>query len=118
MHLITREAFALYLRKLAPGGRLLFHIGRQTVDLRPVLAALAGDAGVPARLLLGSDPRRATSIFTVFLPWLWRWRVMVATSTVLPRQIAGQELGAVDAGALWTDQRSDILRVMRLKFGL
>ena len=47
MHLLTREALALYLRKLAPGGRLLFHISSRTLDLRPVIGALAADAGSP-----------------------------------------------------------------------
>ncbi len=45
MHLLTREALALYLRKLAPGGTLLFHISSRTLDLRAVIGALAADAG-------------------------------------------------------------------------
>jgi spermidine synthase len=44
MHLLTREALALYLRKLAPGGRLLFHISSRTLDLRPGWPALAAHA--------------------------------------------------------------------------
>jgi hypothetical protein len=40
-HLLTREAFALYLQKLEPGGVLLCHISNRIFDLRPVLARLA-----------------------------------------------------------------------------
>ena len=44
MHLVTREALALYLRKLAPGGVLAFHISNLYLQLSPTLATLAGDA--------------------------------------------------------------------------
>ncbi len=48
VHMITREALALYLRKLAPDGIIIFHISNQYLDLAPVLATLAADAGVHA----------------------------------------------------------------------
>jgi hypothetical protein len=46
LHLVTREAIALYLRKLAPNGAMAFHITNRHLDLEPVLATLAQDAGV------------------------------------------------------------------------
>lgn len=46
MHLLTREALALYLTKLAEGGMLAFQITNRHVDMRPVLANLARDAGL------------------------------------------------------------------------
>ena len=48
IHLITREALALYLRKLAPGGVLFFHITNRHLDLAPVLGDLAQNAGLAA----------------------------------------------------------------------
>jgi hypothetical protein len=48
LHLITREAVALYLSKLTPDGVLAFHISARHLHLRPVLANLARDAGVSA----------------------------------------------------------------------
>ena len=46
LHLITREALALYLRKLTTSGVLVFHISTRHLNLEPVLANLAGDAGL------------------------------------------------------------------------
>jgi len=46
-HLLTREALRLYLSKLAEDGLLAFHLSSRYLDLRPVLAALAADAGLP-----------------------------------------------------------------------
>ena len=46
VHLITREALALYQRKLAPGGVLAFHISNLYLDLKPALGNLSADAGL------------------------------------------------------------------------
>jgi hypothetical protein len=42
-HLLTREAFALYLAKLEPDGVLVCHISNRFFDLRPVLTRLAAE---------------------------------------------------------------------------
>jgi hypothetical protein len=47
VHLLTREALALYRRLLEPGGVLLVHISNQHLSLAPVVASLAADAGLP-----------------------------------------------------------------------
>ncbi len=46
VHLLTREALALYLGKLAQGGVLAMHISNRYLDLEPVVADLAKDAGL------------------------------------------------------------------------
>jgi len=46
VHLLTRQALQLYLTKLAPGGILVFHITNIHLNLQPVLATLAADAGL------------------------------------------------------------------------
>lgn len=48
LHLITRQALALYLDKLAAGGVLVFNISNRHMDFEPVLANLARDAGLTA----------------------------------------------------------------------
>ena len=42
MHLLTREAFEIYQRRLAPGGVLLVHVSNRYLELEPVVAAAAG----------------------------------------------------------------------------
>jgi hypothetical protein len=41
LHLMTREAFELYSRKLAPDGLLCFNISSRYLDFRPILGNLA-----------------------------------------------------------------------------
>jgi hypothetical protein len=48
-HLLTREALALYRSRLSDGGVLALHISNRYLDLEPVVAALAADAGMACR---------------------------------------------------------------------
>jgi predicted methyltransferase len=48
VHLLTREAFALYERVLDEHGVLFVHISNKHLDLKPVVASLAKDAGLVA----------------------------------------------------------------------
>ncbi|NNM77957.1 fused MFS/spermidine synthase [Sphingomonas sp. ID1715] len=45
MHLLTREAFAIYGRVLAPRGMLLVHISNRFLELEPVIARAAREGG-------------------------------------------------------------------------
>ena len=107
VHMLTREALALYFARLKPDGIVLFHVSNRYLDLTPVVARLAADAGAPVRHLLvppiGAARRRiGAEVVAVAAP--------------------GGELDALAADGwdvptpgpvLWTDQRSDILGVIR-----
>lgn len=112
VHLATREAIALYLRKLAPGGVLAFHISNWHLDLEPVFANLARDAGLtclvrddtaitPAQQALGKSPS------------VW---VAMARSPAelgfLARGTDWQRARGTGAAA-WTDDFSSVLGVFR-----
>jgi SAM-dependent methyltransferase len=55
VHLLTKEAFALYLRQLKPEGILAIHTSNTYLDLAPVVQLLAQDAGYPVRLVSTDD---------------------------------------------------------------
>jgi SAM-dependent methyltransferase len=48
VHLLTREALALYRRHLRPDGIIVFHVSNQYIDLEPVVAGIAASAGLRA----------------------------------------------------------------------
>ena len=48
IHLLTKEAMALYLSRLAHGGAVVFHISNMHLSLSHVLARIAEDAGLQA----------------------------------------------------------------------
>ena len=117
VHLLTREAFAVYLSHLAPGGVLVIHGSNRHLDLVPVVAAAANAAGLLALL---KEERKGDLVTAEFK----------ATSSVmaLARDPADlRDLAATDgwrhlaqsAGvAAWTDDYSNVLGAMiRRKLG-
>jgi SAM-dependent methyltransferase len=55
MHLLTRESMAIYLKHLAPGGVIVFQATNRFVDIAPVVARLADEAGFGA-VMVSDDP--------------------------------------------------------------
>ena len=49
-HLMTREALALYLSKLAPGGVVAFHVSNRSLQLERVAGGIAREAGLASRI--------------------------------------------------------------------
>jgi hypothetical protein len=115
VHLLTREALALYRRKLSPDGVILFHISNRYLDLAPVLAALAEDAGAPARRLLYMPPdpnairHLATEVVALGQPG--------HSLDFLDAADGWETLPAPPASALWTDTRSDIISRIKWRNG-
>lgn len=58
VHLLTREAFAVYVRHLTPGGILAVHTSNSYLNLSPVVQLLAADAGYQVRMISNDDNHR------------------------------------------------------------
>jgi SAM-dependent methyltransferase len=58
VHLLTREAFAVYLRHLKPDGILAVHTSNTYLNLPPVVKLLAADAGCDAQMIINEDEHR------------------------------------------------------------
>ncbi len=108
-HLLTREALALYARKLTPRGMLVVHISNRYLDLAPVLAALASDAhlvGYIRRDRVAGERAQADG----WTPSIWA--AMVQPGAPMLR-ISGDErwerFPEVNV-APWTDDFSDLVR--------
>ncbi len=112
-HLLTREAFAVYLRQLTDDGVLAFHTSNRHFDLAPVLAALADDAGL---LALERDDEGLTPDDLQNAKMPSSWVVMTRRGCMLPN-IANDsrwhELARNPAMPLWTDDYSSLARILR-----
>ncbi|HEU5098600.1 MAG TPA: hypothetical protein VFU22_06245, partial [Roseiflexaceae bacterium] len=113
MHLITREALALYLRKLAPGGVLAFHISNLYLDLKPALGNLAADAGLAGLsrddLVLSTEEQAGGKNGS-------QWAIMGRSAADLGAPAGDsrwQPLQPQPATAIWTDDYSSILSAFR-----
>lgn len=112
VHLITREAVRLYLRKLAPGGFVAFHISNRHLDLEPVLAGIAEEAGL-AGVTRHDDSIADTDRERGKLSS--HWVVLAQTRDVLKVLIdAGwEELSDRNRTRPWTDDFSNIIGALK-----
>jgi hypothetical protein len=117
MHLMTREALALYSRKLASGGIIAFHISNLYFDLAPTLGNLARDAHMTAFIANDTDVTQAQSDAGK-LPSIWV--VMARDPADLSALIADtsrafrwQPLPGRPDARLWTDDYSNLLGVVK-----
>ncbi len=110
MHLLTREALALYVKKLKPGGVLVFNISNDFVDLPPLLAGLAEDAGLA--IAFKADAKMDALRFKMPSQWAVLARNPEDIAPLLKREgwktplIGGKKV-------LWTDDFSNILGVLK-----
>jgi len=113
IHLLTREALALYLRKLTPSGVIAVHISNRHFALDPVIGALAADAGIHA-MIRTDGPEKGEGWQDGRLPSVW-----VALSRAVPNleplaADARWSRPAVPSGfPVWTDDYSNLLGVIR-----
>ncbi|MEC4718504.1 fused MFS/spermidine synthase [Noviherbaspirillum sp. CPCC 100848] len=59
VHLLTREAIAIYLRHLRPGGVIAFHVTNRYLQLAPIVRQLADEQGLVS-VLIHDDGMRST----------------------------------------------------------
>ena len=114
VHLMTREALELYLRRLEADGMLAFHISNRHLDLEPVLAALAAENGLVALVRRDSPSREAAAGGQSPSEWL----IMARRPEVFGPVVADRRWtrAAAPAGTRpWADDYSDILAVLRRK---
>jgi len=112
-HLLTREALALYMRKLAQSGLLAIHISNNHLDLESTVANLAHDARLVALARLDGhvtrDEARAGKSPSHWVV-LARRRPDLGALADDPRWRA---LEPQPDQALWTDDFSSIVQVVR-----
>jgi MFS family permease len=108
VHLLTREAFVLYIRHTKPSGLIAVHISNKYLNLAPVVAAAADSLNRRA-LVIDSDADDAHAIYRA------TW-VLVGSESSLLEQPEFRSTGwSVKSSIrdLWTDDYSSVLRAFR-----
>ena len=112
VHLITREALAVYLRHMKPDGIVAFHVSNRFLDLIPVVARIAKEENARA-VLVSDDPdedddetRRSRS----------DWVLVSRSREALGRpEIAKAGVEAEDEAGwrTWTDDYSNLIQILK-----
>jgi hypothetical protein len=111
VHLITREAIALYAKQIAPDGIIAVHISNRFLDLKPVLANLAQASGLAAKLVSDSPEEERSASGT-------DWVLLARDPKVLDHPKISEKaeaLEAVPAFSLWTDRFNNLLDVVKAR---
>jgi hypothetical protein len=111
--LITREAMRVYTDHLSPGGCLALHISNRHLDLQPVVANLAADAGLICFIQSEAsipevDRRKGRQTST--------WAILARDVAHLGSLTADARWGRTErvAGqAVWTDDFASLFSVLR-----
>ena len=118
VHLVTKEAVAMYASKLAPGGVLIFNVSNRHMMLNYVVAASAREAGLTT-WHRSDDPKRTGDFMTTL-------RTPVEVAIVARRPL---DVGTIAADPqwsrtavpadfkVWTDDYSNVLDPLRRKQG-
>jgi hypothetical protein len=113
VHLLTREALALYLSKLGPDGILAFNISNRYVELKPLLGDLAADAGLVA---LEQDDLRVARDQIARGKYASRWLIMSRRASLFGPLMVDSRWRIVASRAkpvIWTDDFSNLLSVFK-----
>ena len=111
IHLVNREAVKLYLDKLAEGGILVFHISNRYLDLQPVLANLAQDAGLVALVQSREVTEEEENAYYIRTTWVVMARRAEDLGELMQSE-QWQRLAGKPGARLWTDDFSNIVSVV------
>ena len=108
VHLLTREAFALYLTKLSDRGIIVLHISNNMMDLREVIARTAADLGLSTYVrkdfpATAPSDMRSASIVAVLT------RDPAHLGSLLKDGTIWEKIDPNMASSPWTDDYSTIL---------
>lgn len=108
MHLLTREAFQIYLRHLKPDGVLIFHISNRYLDLEPVVSSAARDYGFS-----GVTVRDEGDTETYYVPSAWM--ILSRDPGIFHnpdlQDFTIQPMRVEPGFRAWTDDYSNIVRI-------
>jgi hypothetical protein len=109
MHLITDEAVEVFMKQLASGGILAYHVSNRFLDLPPVLAEITHKLKLAGVVV--EDPSQANNALHSSSTW-----VLLATDAKTLAGIEGaRPLERVANTPMWTDDFNNLLSVVKWK---
>ena len=112
MHLITKEALAVYLKHVKPDGIIAFHVSNRFLDLIPVVSRLAAENGAHA-VLVTDDPDDEDDSLRSRTDWVLV--SMDAAALKRPAIAAGGAKAAPERPEwrTWTDDYSNLIQILK-----
>jgi spermidine synthase len=109
VHLLTREAMALYSRRLQPQGVMAFHVSNNYLDLAPIVRQLAESAGYQC-LAVKNHADKENHVLAA------EWVLVTKNSRLLDNEALRLHAVAVPERRdlrIWTDDFNSLLPVLK-----
>ncbi len=108
VHLITREALALYMRHVRDDGIVAFHVTNRHLQLAPVVQKLAQDAGLLA--ILVHDEAEGSRLRRTDWVLVSRKAQILARTEIIE---SARPFPAVPGLGVWTDDFNNLFQVLK-----
>ncbi|HOI43156.1 MAG TPA: fused MFS/spermidine synthase [Elusimicrobiales bacterium] len=109
LHLLTREAFDVYFRRLKPDGVLAVHVSNRFLDLEPLVAGLAEERGLGWAVIDADEvPENGSSAST--------WVLVSADTRLMSDPLVSRRSRGLEEGRaplVFTDRFSNLFRLIR-----
>ena len=108
VHLITREAMAVYLKHVKPDGAVVFHVTNRFLKLAPVVKQIADDMGLFTALIVDDADE------TIFSKT--DWVIVTRDKALVEKEAIAQKSSAIDALAglrVWTDDFNNLYQILK-----
>jgi hypothetical protein len=109
-HLLTQEAFAVYLRQLRPEGVIAVNITNRHLNLAPVVAGLAREFHLQS-VRVYSEPDAKQLSYRA--DWLLLTRNSAFIAATRPAPPPAAEAGTRSEPLLWTDHYSNLFQILK-----
>lgn len=108
-HLLTKEAFDVYLRHMNDDGVIAIHVSNKHVNLEPVVRRLGTELGFQCAMVRSPDrPPQWTKA---------NWVLMTRNSEFLASEAIVSHTSAMDGATdfpLWTDQYNNVVQLLKI----
>lgn len=111
VHLLTVEAFEVYLRHMKPDGVIAVHVSNRYLDLRPVVEALAKHFQL--HLATIADNPKDEDWWLYRTTWMLLSRASERIDIPAIRDVADEPSDDTAELVLWTDDHASLFKVMR-----
>jgi hypothetical protein len=108
VHLITREALAIYLKHIKPDGVVAFHVTNRFLKLAPVVKQIADTYGLQTALISDDETEGDASRTD--------WVLVTRNRKLLEHKVIQEdtsEITAIPRLRLWTDDFNNLVQILK-----
>ncbi len=109
VHLITREAMAVYLRHLKPDGVIAFHITNRFLRLGPVVKSVAGEL-IGIHVALIEDDAKDSDLSSTDWVMVTRNKALLDNPAIAPHVVKIEDIPGL---RVWTDDFNNLFQILK-----